>query len=123
VPCEFSTKWFSRYARHERIEDSSLQEAVDRAEKGLIDADLGGHVIKQRIARPGRGKSGGYRTLIAIRREDRAIFVFGFAKSEQDNIENDQLRVLKGIAEEWLAASAADLDLAVKDGALQEIMT
>jgi hypothetical protein len=119
----FKTKWFARYARHERIEDSSLQEAVDRAEKGLIDADLGGHVIKQRIARPGRGKSGGYRTLIAIRREDRAIFVFGFAKSEQDNIENDQLRVLKGIAEEWLAASAADLDLAVKDGALQEIMT
>ena len=59
----FKTRWFARFARQERIADSSLREAIERAERGLIDADLGGGLIKQRVARPGRGRSGGYRVI------------------------------------------------------------
>lgn len=73
-----------------------------RAERGLIDADLGGGLIKQRVARAGEGRSGGYRTLIACRFGDFAVFLFGFAKSERDNI-RDELRELRAIARQWLA--------------------
>jgi hypothetical protein len=66
-PRVFKTKWFQRFARKEKLADAALLEAADRAEKGQIDADLGGGVIKQRIARTGKGKSGGYRTIILLR--------------------------------------------------------
>jgi hypothetical protein len=75
------TRSFARFARRAAISDVSLCEAVDRAEKGLIDADLGGGIIKQRVARTGQGRSGGYRTLIAYRSRRRSIFIHGFAKA------------------------------------------
>ncbi len=94
----FKTKWFVRYARRERIDDDSLREAIERAEHGLVDGDLGGDVIKQRVARKGQGRSGGYRVLIAYRRGNRAIFLYGFAKSERENIDDDELATLRDIA-------------------------
>ena len=93
----FKTRGFARFARSERISDASLSEAVRRAEPGLVDADLGGGVIKQRVARPGQGRSGGYRVLIAYRAKARAVFLFGFAKSAQANIEDDELATLREI--------------------------
>ena len=75
-------RWFQRFASKERISSAALIEAIDRADRGLIDADLGGGVIKQRVARPGQGRSGGYRTLILFRVGRRAVFAFGFAKSD-----------------------------------------
>lgn len=63
----FKTKPFSRFAKRERITDAMLYEAVERAEKGILDADLGGNIIKQRVAREGQGRSKGYRVLIAVR--------------------------------------------------------
>lgn len=94
----FKTKWFSRFASKEKLDDASLAEAIKRAEKGLIDAELGGNLIKVRIARKGQGRSSGYRTLIAFRKNKRAVFLFGFAKNERDNIEDDELTSLKEIA-------------------------
>lgn len=111
----------ARFARKSRIEDALLVEAIERAEKGLIDADLGGGVIKQRVGRPGQGRSGGYRTIIAIRRGDRAIFVFAFAKNEMDNIGADQLLVIKELAAKALNWSDAELRGAVDDGRIEEI--
>jgi hypothetical protein len=73
----FKTKLFAKFARRERIPDSSLAEAIGRAGQGLVDANLGGGVIKQRVARQGKGRSGGYRTLIAYRSGSFAIFLFG----------------------------------------------
>lgn len=70
----YKTRWLARFARRERIGDDSLKEAIERAERGLIDADLGGGIIKQRVARPGQGRSGGWRMLIAYRAGDRAVF-------------------------------------------------
>lgn len=96
-------------------------EAIVRAERGLVDADLGGGVIKQRVARAGQGRSGGYRTLILFRQDDRAIFAFGFAKSRQENISQADLAVLRQAADEALGWSEDDMDRLVATGALVEI--
>src|SRR3954465_11806237 len=81
----FKTKWLVRYVRRERIADRSLTEAIERAGRGLIDPDLGGGIIKQRVARSGQGRSGGYRMLIAYRAGARAVFLYAFAKNEREN--------------------------------------
>lgn len=117
----FKNGWFERFARKERIADASLREAVERAESGLVDADLGGGVIKQRVARTGQGKSGGYRTLILFRQGDRAIFAFGFAKSAQANISKADLALLRTAASEALEWSDEELDRLVVSGTLVEI--
>ena len=96
----FKNKSFARFARKARIADAALCEAVGNAERGLIDADLGGGVIKQRIARSGGGKSGGFRTIILFRAGARAFFVHGFAKNDQDNIRDDELAAFKMLAAE-----------------------
>ena len=92
----YKLKAFARFQRRERIADQVLGRAVKSAEEGLVDADLGGGLIKQRVARQSQGKSGGFRTLIAYRRGDRAIFLFGFAKNERDNLDADELDLLAG---------------------------
>jgi hypothetical protein len=109
----------ARFARKSRIEDALLVDAIERAEKGLIDADLGCGVIKQRVGRPGQGRSGGYRTLIAFRSGDRAVF--GFAKNEQDNISQDNLRNLRDVAAKWFATDSVDLTRAIDAGEIEEI--
>jgi len=86
-----------------------------------MDADLGGGVIKLRVARAGQGKRGGYRMLIAFRSRLRAVFLFGFAKNELDNIEDDQLATLRETAALWLAADSQKIARAVKDGLLIEV--
>jgi hypothetical protein len=117
----FKTKSFARFARRERISDQSLAEAVSRAERGLIDADLGGGVIKQRVARPGQGRSGGFRVLIAYRAKTRSVFLFGFAKSERDNIDDDELATLRDVGQEFLEANEAALAEALAKGVLLEV--
>ena len=115
------TPWFVRFARKEGISDAVLRDAVARAERGLVDADLGGGVIKQRVARPGAGKSGGYRTLILYRRGARAVFAFGFAKSVTDNIdERDEAR-FKALATLTLGYSDEDIRMLVEAGKLVEV--
>ena len=117
----FKTKWFMRYERQEQLEDHSLCDAIERAERGLVDADLGGGIIKQRVARTGQGRSGGYRLLIAYRSGKRAVFLYGFAKSERDNIEADELETLKEIGAAWLEAKSERLEHAIKEGILREV--
>ncbi len=82
----FVTKAFRRFQRKEGIDALALCEAVARAERGIIDADLGAGLIKQRVARKGRGRSGGFRTIIAYRTAERSVFIYGFAKSRQANL-------------------------------------
>jgi hypothetical protein len=115
------TRAFGRFARKERIGDDLLCEAIARAERGVVDADLGGHVIKQRVARPGQGRSGGYRTLIAYRSKTRAVFQFGFAKNEQDNIDDNELKELRKAAAEMLSWSDDAAAALVAGGKWMEI--
>ncbi len=117
----YKTKWLARFARRESIADSDLSEAIMRAERGLIDADLGGGIIKQRIARAGHGRSGGFRMVLAYRSGHRAVFLYGFAKSERENVDDDELQTLREIGAAWLAADARKIAKAIKENALQEV--
>jgi hypothetical protein len=115
------TRWFARFARKELLSATQICGAVARAESGQIDADLGGGLIKQRISRAGAGRSGGFRTLIAYRAHDRAVFLYGFAKSERDNIGEDDLADLKATAKIILAYDAGKLKTAISAGDLKEM--
>ena len=117
----FTNRWFARFARKEALTDTQLCDAIERAERDLIDADLGGDLIKQRVARKGQGKRGGYRTIIAYRQGQRAFFLYGFAKSERANIEDDELAAFRKAAVELHALSDELLNRAVESGVLSEV--
>jgi hypothetical protein len=117
----FVTREFGKFARRERLASRALCEAIDRAERGLIDADLGGGVIKQRVPRKGQGRSGGFRTLIAYRSAERSVFVFGFAKSELGNISDAQLATVKGAAQQALKADGKTVQSLLGNGQWTEI--
>lgn len=94
---------------------------MERAEKGLIDADLGGGLIKQRIARPGAGKSSGYRSIVIYRKENKAFFVYGFPKSDLGNIRDDELEQFKKAAKYILALSEDQIRKLIEIGQFEEV--
>jgi hypothetical protein len=120
-PRVFKTRWFQRFARKEKISDAVLFNAVARAGKGQVDADLGGGVIKQRIARAGRGKSGGYRAIIFFRRSELAVFAYGFAKSERENIDSNEEKQFKEAARHVLRLTEKQIAELVKNGDFVEL--
>lgn len=117
----FKTRMVAKFAKNEHISDSSLAKSIDDAEDGLIEADLGGGLIKQRIARKGQGKSGGFRMVIAYRIGDLAVFLYGFAKNQRDNIDPDELETLRETAADWFAANADQIAEALEKGTLQKV--
>ena len=117
----FKTRAFMRFARKERIADEALRDAIARAERGLVDAHLGGGVIKQRIARPGEGRSGGFRAIIAFKAAERSVFVFGFAKSDRDNVGPGELNMLRKAAAEMLSWKKEQVAAMVATGAWTEV--
>ena len=117
----FKTKSFMRFAAREGIADEALCDAVVRARRGLIDADLGGGVIKQRIARQGQGRSAGFRTIVLFRRGAHCFFVYGFAKSGRDNLRRDELKAFRLLADEMLAMDDAGLRAALSNGTIMEV--
>ena len=117
----FKTRHFSRWMRKTELTDAALCEAVIEMSQGLIDADLGGGVVKKRVGLAGRGKRGGARTLVGTNKGSRWFFVYGFEKNDRANIAHDELDALQAIAAQLLAITGQQLDGAVDDGSLQEI--
>jgi hypothetical protein len=117
----FKTKHFGRWMRKTKLSDQALCDAVAEMAAGLIDADLGGGVVKKRIPLHGRGKRGGSRTLIATNKTNRWFFVFGFEKSERDNLSSKELEALQNLAHDLLSCSAKSLAMQVDEGVLEEI--
>lgn len=107
--------------RKSGLTDAALSQAVTEMADGLVDADLGGSVFKKRVAIPGRGKSGGARTLVATNLNDRWFFLFGFAKNERSNIDADELEAIQELAKQYLALDGQQLDHAVESGTITEI--
>lgn len=117
----YKNRWFDKFARRERITDSRLREAVERANAGLIDAELGNGLVKQRVARAGQGRSGGYRTIIVFRVEERAIFLFGFAKNDRANLNAEELAAYRKAAHIMLELTQRELDVELAAGRLLEV--
>jgi hypothetical protein len=117
----FKSKWFARFARKERINDAMLVDAVKEIERGLNDGELGGGLIKKRVARPGEGKKGGYRTIIVHRARSRSVFIYGFPKSAKANLSPVELDVYRKLAQIYLSFSDADMARAQIEGELEEV--
>lgn len=117
----FKSKHFSRYAKKEGIENTALTDAIREIEAGLVDAVLGGGLVKKRVARDGGGKSSGYRTIIAFSSGQRSLFLYGFAKSDRDNIGNDELRELRKLSQLFLGLKDEEITSALEIDRIEEI--
>jgi hypothetical protein len=117
----FKTRAFAKWMRKTELRDQALCQALIEMAHGLIDADLGGGVLKKRIALPGRGKSGSSRTLVATNKGNRWFFIFGFEKNERENINRKELEALRALASDYLAQPDLHLNSLVESAALQEI--
>ncbi len=117
----YKSKWFGKWADKEDLTDQDLSAAVKEMVNGLIDADLGGHVMKKSVALQGQGKSGGARTLLAFKVGDKAFFMYGFAKNQQDNISAKELKALKAMAKQVLGYTPAQLKVVLKAGEFIEV--
>jgi len=118
----FKNAWFGRFARKEKISADALWDAIERAENGQIDADLGGGVIKQRIARPGESKSKGYRSIVLFRKGELSFFVYGFSKSELGNIREDEEAQFKKMAKYVLSLTDTQLSELIANGQFEEVI-
>lgn len=117
----FKTRTFRRWLRKSGLSDADLAVAVAEMERGLIDADLGGHVVKKRVALPGRGKRGSTRTIVGTNFRDRWFFLYGFEKNERSTIDERELGSLQGVASGLLALDDKQIEVAIRDGTLLEI--
>ncbi len=117
----YKTRWFDRWANKQGLTPSSLCAAVREMTAGLYDADLGHGLLKKRIARPGQGKRGGFRTLVASNKENRWIFLYGFPKNERSNIDKDEEEASKRLAAHLLTLTASALGKAQQAGELMEV--
>lgn len=117
----FRTRTFTRWMRKAELTDDALCEAVCEMAQGLVDADLGGHVVKKRVALPGQGKRGGARTIVATKLADRWFFLYGFGKNERANIDKDELKVFQELARELLGFDDRQLAAALTAGEIMEV--
>lgn len=113
----FGNKPFMRFARKFGATERELWETA-RAEP---DADLGGDVFKFRLAREGQGSSGGARLIVAMRKGERIVMMFGFEKKDLANIDFKELQGFKKLAKVYLGLSEQEMDLLVRKGELKEI--
>ena len=121
MPRIFKTRPFRRWMRKNRLTDTQLRDAVREMQDGLIDARLGGHLLKKRIALPSKGKRGSARTIVATRLSGTWIFLIGFNKNERDNIDPDELEALQQIAALYLSLDSTQLQPLIQTDELSEV--
>jgi hypothetical protein len=117
----FKTRTFQRWAGKAGVTDTALLDAVAQMERGLIDADLGGNLYKQRVALPGQGKSGSTRTIIATRFGEVLFFLYGFEKNDRDNISTKELALYQRLAREFLDMTEGQIATALAGQVLTEV--
>lgn len=117
----YRTPEFRDFMEEYGIATQAIRRAVDEIASGLIHASLGGGLYKQRVARAGRGKSGGFRTILIVKFDQHAFFLRGFAKNERENLTPRELKFLKDLAKEMLKYDQKALDHAVRFGVIEEV--
>ena len=118
----YQTKEFARFARKEKMSTKALLQAAADVAQGHFDAGVGGGVFKQRVARSGAGKSGGYRSILFFKAGRHTFFAYGFAKSERANVSAKELKALKKLADELLGYSAVKIAAVEAAGELIELV-
>ncbi|EOL7603841.1 type II toxin-antitoxin system RelE/ParE family toxin [Escherichia coli] len=89
--------------------------------RGIISANLGSGVIKQRLARSGGGKSGGYRTIIFYRVAEKAFFIYAYAKNERENITAIEENAFRKAAPHVLNLTDEQLAQLIQQGQFTEV--
>lgn len=117
----FKGNWFSHFAKKEKISDPALKRISKALDEGQFDANLGGGVFKQRLARPGGGKSGGYRLIIFFRKGELTFFIYAYPKSSLANISSSDLKNYKKLASHLLSMTTKQLEMMIESGDFQEI--
>lgn len=117
----FKTRTFAKWANKADLSDGALLQAIEEMSRGLVDADLGGHILKKRIALPGQGKRGGARVIVATKLNDHWFFMFGFSKNELGNIDADDLKVLRITGAQLLNLDDQQISAAIAANELMEI--
>jgi hypothetical protein len=118
----FKTRRFAKKAASTGLTDTNLKLAVAEVQKGLVDANLGGSLVKKRVAIGGRGKSAGLRTILVYKASEENVFcIYVFAKSERANITQEELEALKQLGKEYLSMNAKQIELAIKENKLMEV--
>lgn len=117
----FMYRAFRQWAKSEKLNDSALNKAVNEMQKGLYDANLGAGLYKKRVAKKGKGKSGSYRTILAFKQENRAVFMYGFAKNQRDNLTSKEEDVYKRLAKEFLSMTNQQISTLITNGKLFEV--
>ena len=115
------TKSFSKWATKQNIPHEELAKAIREIESGNFEANLGSHILKKRIRFQGKGKSGSGRTIVCYKREDRVIFIHGFAKNEKSNLTTKELNAFKELAKILLSLSSEQLCIAIENGDFIEV--
>jgi hypothetical protein len=118
---KLKTKWFDRWARKNKISNEMLSSTIISLENDQSTVDLGSNLYKVRVARKGSGKSSGYRTILVYKKNKRAIFVYGFAKNERENISSLELKAFKTIGNDLLNLTVNEISVAVENKALHKI--
>ena len=117
----FKTPGFAKWAKKENVTDKVIKKTVSEMQKGLVYAELGDGLYKQKIARPGQGKRGGHRTLIAFKKDDRSVFVFGFSKNDRENIDPNEEKIYRVLAQFYLNLSNERLNKMIGEKELIEV--
>lgn len=117
----FKNKDFHRWSRKSKLTDDLLYRSITDVRQGRYEASLGGNIYKKRIGLRGRGKSGGVRTIIAFKKDDKAFFIYGYEKNVRSNITDKEEKALKALAKIYFNFTDAQINKAVKSGELIEV--
>ncbi len=112
---------FSEWAEEYNVSDELLFDAIIEMNNGLFDANLGGNVYKKRIPLDNKGKRGGARTIIAFKYNDKAFFIYSFAKNKQANISDKELKALKKLAKVYFNLTDKEITEALRLGNLIKV--
>ena len=118
---KLSTKWFKKWAKKSNLNSKNMLKAIENLEAGLSTADLGGHLYKVRVKRAHSGKSSGFRTIIVYKKDDRAIFLYGFGKNEKENIDKTELHYFKTLGKDLLSLNSDQLKKSVQQKILFDL--
>ena len=118
---KLKTKWFSKWAKKQKLVDNKLLTAIEDMQNNLSTVNLGSGLFKVRVASEGVGKSSAYRTIVVYREDDRAVMVYGFMKKEQENLSKEELKHFKILAKDILALEENELEKAIENNIFVEI--